>query len=77
MSFHRNDELPQVTSQACIHLRSKSMYVAGTIGETDHPADPGSSACWCNQTQHFVGPDSKYVNRQECIEGRDCFKTTY
>lgn len=53
------------------------MYVMGQIGETDHPADPGSGACWCNQTQHFVGPDDKYVNRRECIEGRNCFKSTY
>ena len=78
MPYQRNyDELPQVEAPACIHLRSKAMYVAGTIGQTEHPADPGSGACWCNQTQHFVGPDEKYVNRQECVHGRDCYRTTY
>lgn len=78
MSYQANhDELPQVAAPACIYLRSKSMYVAGQIGQTDHPADPGSGSCWCNQTQHFVGPDQKYVNRGECVEGRDCFRATY
>jgi hypothetical protein len=77
MSFKMNLDLPQVTSPACIHLRSKAMYVAGQIGQTESAADPGSGACWCNQTQHVVGPDQKYVNRRACISGRDCFKTTY
>jgi hypothetical protein len=70
-------ELPQVSSPACIHLRSKSMYVLGQLGQVDHPAEPGSGACWCNLTQHAIGPDDKYVARESCIEGRTCYKTTY
>lgn len=70
-------ELPQVTAPACIHLRSKSMYVRGQLGQSEHPAEPGSGSCWCNTTQHFVGPDQDYVTRHACIAGRPCYKETY
>ena len=70
--------VPTVTTAPCIYLRNKAMYLRGTVGDPEHyPEDTNASACWCNQTQHFVGPDSKYVNRQECIPGRDCFRETY
>ena len=69
---------PTVTTAPCIYLRNKAMYLRGTVGDPEHyPEDTNASACWCNQTQHFVGPDSKYVNRQECIPGRECFRETY
>ena len=39
MPFEMNlNQLPQVTAPACIHLRSKSMYVHGTLGQTEHPS---------------------------------------
>ena len=74
-----NTQRPQVTGPACIHLRSKSMYVHGTLGQTEHPADSSSSsgACWCNTTQNSLGPVRDYVTRQTCIAGRPCYRETY
>ena len=70
-------ELPRASGPACIHLRSKSMYVHGTLGETDHPSDSGSGACWCNTTQNSLGPDRDHVTRTSCVSGRDCYRETY
>lgn len=70
-------ELPQITAPACIHLRSKSMYVHGRRGEAEHPAEPGTGTCWCNTTQHYVGPDQEYVTRFACISGRGCYRESY
>ena len=79
MAFSKDyPALPVVTATPCIHLRNKAMYLRGTVGDPEHyPEDTNASACWCNQTQHFVGPDSNYVNRQECISGRECYRETY
>jgi hypothetical protein len=61
---------------ACIHLRSKAMYVIGERG-ADQPDEFGVSGCWCNMTQHVFGPDNQGVGRQECVSGRECFQETY
>jgi hypothetical protein len=53
------------------------MYVHGTLGQTDHPSDSGSSACWCNTTQNSLGPDRDYVTRTSCVDGRGCYRDTY
>ena len=77
MAFEKSyDETPLTTLPPCIHLRSKSIYVSGA----DNPEKLGQSPsghCWCNVTQHVLGPDRGYVTRQECIAGRECFKETY
>lgn len=62
---------------ACIHLRSKAMYVTGELRNPEHPDEVGTSHCWCNMTQHVIGPDQLMVARHECIPGRDCYKETY
>lgn len=70
--------LPVVTTPPCIHLRNKAMYLRNVVDDPAHfPDDTNASACWCNQTQHFIGPDSLYVTRQECIPTRDCYRETY
>ena len=61
---------------ACIHLRSKAMYVIGQR-DANHPDEFGVSGCWCNMTQHVFGPDNLGVGRQECVSGRECFQETY
>ena len=69
---------PKVNAPPCIHLRNKAMYLRGTVGDTDnYPEETNVPYCWCNQTQHFVGPDNQYVTRQQCVPGRECYKETY
>ena len=59
----------------CIHLRSKAMIVTG---EPDpRQADPEQShtqGCWCNLTQHILGPDKGLVELNHCTAGRECFR---
>jgi hypothetical protein len=69
---------PIVTTPPCIYLRNKAMYVRGTVGDPDNfPEETNAPACWCNQTQHFVGPDGQYVTRHQCIPTRECYRETY
>lgn len=58
----------------CIYLRSKAIYVTGDP-DPQSEQELGSTRfnCWCNKTQHVIGPDQLLVERTECIEGRDCF----
>jgi hypothetical protein len=78
MAFEKiYDESLPVTAPPCIHLRSKAMYVTGSLHAPDHPDEQGSQHCWCNITQHVIGPDHKVVNRPNCIAGRSCFQETY
>jgi hypothetical protein len=71
------DEQRPIRGAACIHLRSKSMYVTGELKNPDHPDEAGSQYCWCNMTQHVIGPDQKTVELKSCINGRGCFRETY
>jgi hypothetical protein len=78
MAFEKyyDQQLP-VTQPACIHLRSKAMYVTGSLRNPDHPDEAGSQYCWCNRTQHTLGPDHEQVARPDCISGRECYQDTY
>jgi len=70
--------LPEVMTPPCIHLRNKAMYVRGVVDDpVNFPDETNAPQCWCNQTQHHLGPDSLYVSRHECIPGRECFQETY
>ena len=70
--------LPTVTTPPCIYLRNKAMYVRGVIDDPEtFPEETNAPQCWCNQTQYFMGPDSGYVNRQECIPSRACYRESY
>jgi hypothetical protein len=76
--IQNHDALPVVTTTPCIHLRNKAMYVRGVVGDADQfPDESGAGQCWCNLTQHCLGPDSTYANRQQCIPSRECYKETY
>jgi len=79
MAFMKTyDELPVITTVPCIHLRNKAMYVRGVVGDAENfPDETGAGQCWCNMTQHCLGPDTAYVNRQQCVPGRECYKETY
>ena len=70
--------LPTVTTPPCVYLRNKAMYLRDAIGHPENfPEETNAPQCWCNQTQHFLGPDGEYVGRHECIPGRDCYRETY
>ena len=58
----------------CMHLRSKAIYVSGDP-DPQSPEEFGSTRfdCWCNKTQHVIGPDDQLVDRTACIAGRPCF----
>jgi len=70
------DLLPQVElGPPCRHLRSKGMYVTGLIEPQHDPIAPmGDGHCWCNHTQHVMGPDQAMVDRQKCDASRACYE---
>ena len=59
----------------CMNLRSKAIYVTGNP-DPQTPQEEGSTRfnCWCNKTQHVLGPDREIVDRHACTDGRDCFE---
>lgn len=71
------DETPQATGTPCVMLRSKAIYMVGNLKNPDHPDEVNSQYCWCNQTQHVIGPDQQHVNRHACIAGRVCFRDSH
>ena len=79
MAFSKDyPAFPAITTPPCIYLRNKAMYLRGTVGDTEnYPEETNAPQCWCEQTQHHLGPDSQYVGRQECIPTRDCYRETY
>ena len=77
MPFEKSYDLPVVpASQNCVHLRNKSLFVTGSL-DPGHPGEPGPRTCWCNLTQHVVGPDYQQVDRNGCVPGRDCYRDSY
>jgi hypothetical protein len=78
MGFVKHYNLPEpINTPPCIHLRSKSVYVTGQLRDPNHPDEAGSQYCWCNVTQHILGPDEKSVDRRECTPERPCFRDAY
>jgi len=72
------EDLKIVDQPACIHFRSKAMYVTGDLDPTHVDAIGNHEVnCWCNVAQHKVGPDGKLVDRAHCIPGRDCYRPSY
>lgn len=77
MAFEKKFDQPEeVTAEPCIHLRNKGMYITGEI-DSERPDEAGGRFCWCNQTQHAMGPDRKEVDRPLCVPGRECYQLTY
>jgi hypothetical protein len=60
----------------CRHLRSKAIYVAGQLEPPAEIEQMGSGHCWCNHTQHVLGPDNLTVDRRECNANRPCYEGT-
>lgn len=77
MAFKKRFDMPTpVTTPPCIHLRSKAIYVLGELRNPEHPDEEGADYCWCNCTQHVLGPDDDDVSRSDCVPGRDCYRET-
>jgi hypothetical protein len=77
MGYQRSFDEQETTSQPpCMNLRSKAIYVTGNP-DPQSPEEEGSTRfnCWCNKTQHVLGPDEDLVDRTDCIDGRICFKS--
>jgi hypothetical protein len=64
--IHEQTTDPQA---ACLHLRSKGMYVSGSRVPTS-----GDSNCWCSKTANVIGPDDGLVERHRCDSSRTCFQ---
>lgn len=69
-----SDDLLIAQGPACMHLRSKGMYVTGKLAPTREEDGMGDGYCWCNMTQKVLGPDSEMVERGLCVDGRACFE---
>ena len=77
MGYQRNfDEKSTDRLPPCMNLRSKAIYVTGDP-DPQSPEEEGSTRfnCWCNSTQHVIGPDEELVDRHACVAGRECFKS--
>ena len=75
MLFEKNNSpLDVIQDPVCVHLRSKGMFITGSMNpEADDP-EIGDGHCWCNQTQNVFGPDHLLVDRQECNRARTCYQ---
>ena len=77
MSYKRSfDETHTRPLPPCMNLRSKAIYVTGNPDPQSYEEE-GSTRfnCWCNITQHVLGPDQNLVERTSCVDGRDCFRS--
>ena len=78
MAYEKDYDVQEPVQHAnCIHLRSKAIYVTGELRNTGHPDEEGSQYCWCNLTQHILGPDEKDVAHRACGPDRDCYRESY
>lgn len=75
MPFQKSyGDLPLADGPACIHLRSKGMYVTGKLAPVREQDGMGDGYCWCNLTQKSDGPDGQLVDRPSCSDGRSCYQ---
>jgi hypothetical protein len=64
-----------LTMELCTHLRTKKMFYAEYDDGTGM-TDTGTNAnYWCCKTMRVVGPDDGFVGKQECVRGRDCYRS--
>jgi hypothetical protein len=75
MPYQRTYDHPElVTLPPCLYLRNKLIYVTGEIDPKELQELGHHSHCWCNQTQHVIGPDDNLVDRSSCVAGRSCYR---
>jgi hypothetical protein len=77
MPYERSfDEPDEPLEAVCRHLRSKAIFVAGQMEPPAEIERMGSGHCWCNLTQHVLGPDDGQVDRRGCNSVRACYEVT-
>ncbi|MCA9172930.1 MAG: hypothetical protein KDB14_00375 [Planctomycetales bacterium] len=77
MPFEKHyNQLEPAEHEPCIHLRSKAIYVTGEL-KPHHSDEDGSHYCWCNLTQHVIGPDKSDVEHRQCGPGRECYRDSH
>jgi len=69
-----SDQNLPIAQVACRHLRSKGMYVTGTMNPAVDDGHMGDGYCWCNKTQHQLGPDDQFATRDGCDQSRNCYE---
>lgn len=76
MAYQRTKNEPNKDLQpACIHLRNKAIYVTGKLDRSHlNEISADEVGCWCNKTQHQIGPDEIQVDRETCVCGRECYR---
>lgn len=72
--YVHNEDFRILDQPACAHLRSKGMYITGTLNPAVEDGQIGDGNCWCGETQNVLGPDDALVERGRCIPGRTCFQ---
>ncbi len=68
------NDLTVLQGPACMHLRSKGMYVTGQVDPTDDYEGLGDGHCWCSHTQAGMGPDNELADRRLCNPSRQCYQ---
>lgn len=74
MPYIREESPSGAVGPLCRNLRTKGMYVAGSMDEAGSTATGGH--CWCNETQNVYGPDGRLVERKTCSQDRICYRPT-
>lgn len=77
MSYKRTLDDPKLPLlPPCMYLRSKAIYVTGDPDpKTPEEGESTRFDCWCNKTQHVMGPNNELVDRVTCVEGRECYES--
>ena len=62
--------------EACVHLRTKGMFVTGYDGPPpEMPFPPDTAVFWCNLSGWAMGPDGLPANPDRCAGARACFES--
>ena len=69
--FNAGGDANNHTKQSIVNLIQRRLPTARITYEE------GSGDCWCNKTQHIMGPDREIVARTVCTPGRSCYEETY
>jgi hypothetical protein len=71
------EKVQPLQSPICREIRSKKVFNLKSI-----PIAPGdvldqSNWCWCRVTQQVFGPDGDKVRPEKCVNGRECYKSSF
>ena len=64
-------------SPYCREIRSKRYFFLREMPTEDHHIKDGSNHCWCRVTMKVYGPDGEIARPEDCISGRDCYRSLF